>query len=127
MISTQESLLYRRATGLKVNCATHTEYIVYQGKTGIYVRNKNDQESEPDQILAGVSLLHHSEWDITNDILYYYVMDGLYALNLRQPTEKPLRLSKQRPRNIKVKFEHLYFDKDVLNDTYIAEISLGSN
>ena len=125
--SNQESLLYRRATGLKVNCETHTEYIVYQGKTGIYVRNKNDQESEPVQILAGVSLLHHSEWDMTNDTLYYYVMDGLYALNLRQPTEKPLRLSKQRPRNIKVKFEHLYFDKDVLNDTYIAEISLGSN
>jgi len=117
-------ILLKGVTGIKADCEKEKYYVTQEEKLGISQLSDLHSDTQQTIYLADYYLGSGTQWLVKNDIAYFVHQRIFYSSDLSR-NNKPV----QHMDNINLKTFGLlgakvYFSEKVLNDSYIAQISV---
>ncbi|WP_448213467.1 winged helix-turn-helix domain-containing protein [Colwellia sp. MEBiC06753] len=111
-------------SGIQFDCQTNQKYLTKENQSGIFVESSNEEFSDK-HILQNVNLIHNDEWAIYHGQVFFRYEGNLY-LNKGEKYQPIDITAFQTIYDVTFTGNNLYFSKQALNDTYIAEVVLKS-
>ena len=119
-------ILSKGVTGIKADCKKDKYYVVQEEKFGIYLLTNLHGNIQPTPFLADYYFGSGRQWLVESDVAYFVHQRTLYSTNINTGSKSEKHMTNVNLKGFKIRGSNLYFSEKVLNDSYIAQISLKS-
>ena len=117
-------ILLKGVTSIKADCKNDKYYVAQEEKFGVFLLTNLQDNIQATPLLADYYFGSGRQWLVENNVAYFVDQRVLYSMNLTTRTKPEKHMANVNMVGFNVASSNIYFSEKVLNDSYIAQITV---